>query len=337
MDVHFINELPENLPQEIVDKLLKDGEIEVVIRDLKKKFEKFIKIIFQSDDKKPKIDPKIKDPVVINEVFPKLKKMLQIFKNQDLMLMLNTAVTVAGIAAVMEGMREINERLDRIEEELCDIQKKLEEQKAKDFEIQIEQPCRKLVSSYKRISDKLLKNKPVSEDELLIVIDECYQNIITLYRIRNIYPFSDILNLIFKLLPVMYNCIMLYYQKYFDSEHPRHLSHDSWMSVFEMLIAPGFIDEIQEYMFINQGKTNMEVNEYLFAHRSIVYGYKLKINNLLEDLTACQGKEGYEDAKKWSRQYAAQQAKAIRSEVESRFDPVKAQEIMDQVLAVAME
>ena len=136
------------------------------------------------------------------------------------------------------------------------------------------------------------------------------------------------LNPIFTLLPILANCLMVYYQRFWDPTQEKHPLHDSCMSVFDMLSAPEFINQIQDYMFIQKRQTNRQVNEYLDCHRLIVYSYRRQIEQLLEDLKTCGSIETYEDVMKWSWQFAAQQAKSVQTELEQKYGYEKADAIM---------
>ena len=107
------------------------------------------------------------------------------------------------------------------------------------------------------------------------------------------------------------------------------------MEVFDMLSKPSFIDEIQDDLFITQRKTNKEVNEYLDCQRSIVYGYKLKIEELLENLKTCGSIDTYDEAMQWSRQFAAQQARSVQEALAKQIGAEKAKDIVEQAMMEA--
>ena len=111
--------------------------------------------------------------------------------------------------------------------------------------------------------------------------------------------------------------------------------HESCMSVFDLLSDPGFIDQIQDYMFLKMHQTNRQVNEYLDCHRLIVYSYKTQIEQLLEDLETCGSKEKYNDAMLWTRQYVAQQARVVQAELASKIGPEKAKEYVERAMQEA--
>jgi hypothetical protein len=130
---------------------------------------------------------------------------------------------------------------------------------------------------------------------------------------------------------------VLYYERHYDPEHERHVLHGDWMVIFEMLSSEEFMDQVQDYLFIEKRMPNRQVNEYLAYCRRIVCGFHKKIENLLEDLKDCGSKEDYQEAMQWSRQFAAQQAKAEQKELEEQYGPEKAKEILEQAMEAAEE
>ena len=78
--------------------------------------------------------------------------------------------------------------------------------------------------------------------------------------------------------------------------------------------------------------TNRETNEFINTQRAVVTCYKQKVEQLLADLETCEGTEGYEEAMRWSRQYAAQQAKAVQEELEDEYGAENAQPVMKKMM-----
>ena len=141
------------------------------------------------------------------------------------------------------------------------------------------------------LADKLKKGKAVSGEELVDLIRECQNYIVSLYNLSGKIPLDAALDLIFTLLPIFENCIMLYYQNHYDEEQGKHALHDEWMSVFVILNSEEFLNRIQDDLFLKQRKMNRQVNEYLAYHKTIVTTYKQKIDQLLVDLEECGGED----------------------------------------------
>ena len=164
------------------------------------------------------------------------------------------------------------------------------------------------------------------------LIRECKEYIISIYNLQDTLPMDSALSLVFMLLPIMANCMMVYYQQFYDPNQEKSSLYDSCIPVFDILTSPDFIDQIQDYMFIENKLTNRQVNEYLDCHRLIVYSYKSQIEQLLADLKTCGSKEDYEDAMLWTRQYVAQQARVVQAELESKIGVEKAKEYVEQAM-----
>ena len=89
------------------------------------------------------------------------------------------------------------------------------------------------------------------------------------------------------------------------------------------------MQQIQDYLFITKQQTNRQVNEYLDCQKLLLLGYKQEIEQLANDLAACGGNKDYNEAMKWTIQYAKQQAKGIKTELASQYGEEMAQKIIE--------
>ena len=310
------------LAGELAKNAKSDGFIEVVMRDGKKRFKKYLKLPINE------LVDKDNNPLDALDKLLNTKNLANLGKFNIALDALNMVATIASTIIICSELSSIRDQVD----ELKDSVDKLKDMQ---FEVDIARPCREMLDEYKIISNKLERNSSVSEGELVKLIRDLNSYLITLYNLRDKCDLHAVLDMIFSLLPVYSNCIMIYYEKFYDAEQERHPLHDSWMSVYDKLSSYSFIDQVQDYMFIDQHQTNAQVNEYLNCQRLIVSGFKNNINQLLEDLKACEGIDGYNEAIRWSRQYAQQQAKAIQADLENRYGFEKAKEMMEPIIREA--
>lgn len=315
-------------------------EIEFFKRTAEAKYGKFVKAVARlMDPAKDKeielLRPNVANPGLVKDLFPRLGQVFGALQNMQILNVLNLAMSAANLAATMKGFQEINERLDRIEEQLLEVKQGIDKVQKTNFELQIAKPCRSIVSQYKDLSVLYRDEKPISEKELVALIDDSKEFIISMYNLKEVYSLQVALKMIFMLFPVFANSILIYYHRFYDPNKHTHNRHSEWMEVFDMLSKPSFIDEIQDDLFVKQRKTNKEVNEYLDCQRSIVYGYKLKIKELLEDLKTCGSVETYDEAMKWSRQFAAQQARSIQEDLTKQIGAERAKELVEQAMMEA--
>lgn len=270
-------------------------KVEMVLRTIKKQYAPFedLKIKWIDEVKDKAIDQNTIRHLVrtadsnsakLNQIIPKLDQIFKPLQNLQILSILNTALSAANLVATIAGMVIICNKLNSIDHKLNEIQKEIADVKEINYEMQIAKPCRKLVDDYKLLTPALSKGKPVSEERLINLIRECKDYIISIYNLRNNLPLEAALSLIFSLLPILANCMMVYYQRFYDPNQEKHPLHDSCMSVFDLLSVPSFINQIQDYMFMEKNLPNQQVNEYLDCHRLIVYSYKTQIKQLLEDL-----------------------------------------------------
>ena len=318
----------------------------MVLRTIQQKYAPFedLKIKWVDDVKDKVIDQNAirklvrnveKNSAKLDQILPKLDQIFRPLQNLQILSILNTALSAANLVATVAGMVIICNKLNNIDHKLDEIQQEIADIKEINYEMQIAKPCRKLADDYKLLTAALSAGKPVSETALINLIRECKDYIISIYNLRNHLPMDAVLSLIFMLLPILANCMMVYYQQFYDPKQEKHPLHDSCMSVFDLLLAPGFTDQIQDYMFIEKNQTNRQVNEFLDCCRLLVYSYRKQIEQLLEDLKSCGSKEGYNDAKQWIRQYVAQQARVVQADLESKVGAEKARELVSQAMQEA--
>ena len=245
------------------------------------------------------------------------------------MQVVNVVTSIAGTVIMCQKLNKVDQKLDDIRKEISDI-------KDINFETQIALPCRELLGDYKMLGDNLRKGKPVEEAEFVKLIRGLQNYMVSIYNLGTKLPMDASLDVLLTLLPVYTNSISLYYQHCYDPAQKKHVLHDDWMSVFDLLSSDVFMQEIQDHMFIEKQMNNADTNEYLKTHRAVVQCYKEKIEQLLADIETCGGVEGYDEAMRWSRQYAAQQAKAIQDELKEEYGAEKAQAVMNQAMQEAL-
>ena len=318
-------------------------KVEMVLRTIKSQYAPFedLKIkwvdevkeeTFDQDAIRKLIRNPLRDMEKLDKILPKLDQIFKPFQNPEILAILNTALSAANLVATVTGTIIICNKLNSIDHRLDEIQKQISDTKEINYEMQIAKPCRKLVDDYKLLMPALSKGIPISEDKLNNLIRGCKDYIISIYNLRNNLSLDAALTLIFLLLPILTNCIMVYYQHFYDPTQDKHPLHDSCMSVFDLLSEPAFINQIQDYLFIDMHEKSRQVNTYLDCHRLIVYSYKKKIEQLLEDMKTCGTKEEYQEAILWTKQYVAQQVRVIQAELESKVGAEKAKTLVEQVM-----
>ena len=301
----------KNIPEELAKRILEAGKGELAFRKGNQRFEMMKKYAVQLvKNNKSQFNP---------EVFSKL----------------NVALAAVNVAATVISTIIICNKLNRMGDQLNEIRKGLEDIKDLQLRTTVLQADTKLTEEYKLNSRRIEKGEKIPKDEMLDFIRECNRNIGTLYTSRNEANLDTILGEIFILLPMMYSYIMLYYQTYYTPEEGANVLHEDWVRTLDNLASDEFMNEIQDYMFLEKGLSNRDVNEYLFTQRRIVAEYRNRITQLLSDLNDFGSTEGYQDAMQWSRQYAAQQAKALQTELEAEYGEEKAKEVMAQVMEMA--
>ena len=334
----------ENVPEELAKRILNKSYAEVAFRKGNEQFDMFKKIAVRLAGEKDQLANankvrqimRAKNPLQIQQLLPNIEQIFAPMKSLKIFSALNTALSAANLVATVAGIIIICEKIDKIDRKLDELKDGIVDLKDINFELQISNPCRALVNDYKIIGDKINKGKPVSEDDLVELINGCHGYIISLYNLRDKFSLDAVLSLIFTLLPIFANSIMIYYQLYYDEKQEKHTLHDGWMNVFELLSAENFMNQIQDHMFVDLHQTNQHVNEYLDCYRLILQSYQQKINQLLEDLKTCEGVEGYNEAMLWSKQYAAQQARVVQAEMASRYGEAQAQQYCKAAMEAAL-
>lgn len=349
----------QNVPEEMAKYLLDNEHAEIVIRELNKRFRNFEKIAVKvAETDKNNIDQPIRDafnkfvsirnlsntspvhmhtllqnktniPQVIEQYFPQINEIFMPLKNLQIMSILNTALSASTLIATVAGMVIICNKLDGIDRKLGELADSVREHKELNIETDIASPCRELVKDYKIISTDLNRKKPVEKKEVENLIRGCQKYLEILYRQRKTLPMDQLLGLMFSLIPVFANSIMIYDLLFYDQEQGKYALHDECIWIFDNLLSDDFMQQIQDYLFITKKQTNRQVNEYLDCQKLLLLGYKQEIEQLVNDLATCGGNQKYNEAMKWTIQYAKQQAKGIQTELAYQYGEELAQRIIE--------
>ena len=317
------------------------GQIEMAMRKAKKAFDKYenVKVKWVDEVKDKSIDQNTirlvvrnmnKNNAKLDQIIPKLDQIFVPLQNLQILSVLNTALAAANLVATVAGMVVICNKLNSMDHKLDAIQKEIAAVQNFNNEMQINNPCSKMIDDYKMLEAALKRGKPVPEAKIEELINNCKVYINSIYNLQDSLSMDSALSMMFTLLPIMANCIMIYYRQFYDPDQGAHPLHDGWMKVFDNLSAPEFMDRIQDYLFIEKNMTNRQVNEYLDCQRLLIYSYRTRIEELLADLKACGNKEAYDDVMIWCKQYVAQQAKTVQAELESKIGAERAKVYIDQ-------
>lgn len=243
----------------------------------------------------------------------------------------NIATTIISTVVICKKLNEINEKLDVISIQLENVDKKISSLKRIQFETSIAKPCRDLVRDYKVIIDEFENDIPVSKNKMISMINNCCSQIETIINLRSEYDMNDMLLLLYDLVPVYTDLIIRFYQQYYDPKKPQYALHDDWMKVFSLLSCEGFRNDIRDYYCISRRKNNKELNEIMDCQYLVTIGAQQKIEQVLSDLSKCDSPSDYRDICRLSEQYALQQAKAMKAEMESKFGSEETEEMIEPV------
>ena len=235
----------------------------------------------------------------------------------------NIATTVVSTVIICEKLSNMDKKLDRIEKRVNNIEEAF-------FESQIKSPCRAIIKEYKVAVDELGKGKKYSEKEILATINQCHDILISVYNLRDNFAMPDFLELIYDMLPVFTELVVLYYQYYYNEQDGKYVLHDDWMKIYDLVDSKAFYEMIEDYLIIEDGASNSQVNEIIDCHRLIAIQLRRKIEQTLDDLRKCESAEEYREILSYIEDSVTAQKIMVENELREKLGDEEAQQIIEK-------
>lgn len=263
-----------NTLEELFKYINKDGFIEIVLRDKKKKFKTFQKVIInnlQKNEEKELAEKALKTINNFTKMSEKNIKMLNnISKISNMGLILNglnLCATCAGFAIIYDKLNKMSDEISQQFAHLENLVKKTSDIKTKlDFNI--------TVSIHSNMLDCERKGQPFSEDKLYKLVNREYlllEYLIDSFR-QDIS--ADNGNLIFLIMTVlsMFTAALQKYDElyYFNNsdvlkDDPWHVDHKKWLGIYDTLSSQWFIEKLQDYASFETSLSTFGVDAYYIS------------------------------------------------------------------------
>ena len=305
------------------------GIIEIVLRDKKKKFETFQKVIINN---LPKTEEKELVEKALNTInnFTKisdknLKMLNRISKINEIGFMLNGL----NLCATCVGFAIINDKLNKMSDEISRQFAHLENLVKKTNDIKTRGDFNKTVSDHSNMLDHERRGQPYPEEKLYKLVNKEY--ILLDYLIESFRQdiSADNGNLIFLIMTVLSMLTAslqkydeLYYFNNIDvlKDNPWHLSHNNWMSAYDTLSSNWFIEKLQDYAYFETSLDTFGVDAYYITLLDQVSDLKEEVEDNQKLIEAMGNIDIYRKYRELTNQEIADSIEAAFKEAGSGMD-----------------
>ncbi len=253
----------------------KDGVIEIVMRGAKKRFKSFQKVALadlQQGEGKELMEKAIH---ALNQGNRNSVKNLEVLQNvakaQNLGLVLNGL----NLCATCAGFAIMYAKLDKMSAEINQQINKLQTVVKQGHDVQTGFEFNKVLADYQDMLDSRRRQQPYSEAKMRELVDREYNVLILLISVLQNDLASNkkmMLDSIFSMLAMLTVSLRYFDEQYFFNNHEVlgdsevwHSSHGKWMSVYDILSKPWFVELLQDYGLFEAGFTTVETDVYYTA------------------------------------------------------------------------
>ena len=253
--------------------LLNDKKVlEIVVREKNKRIKAFQKVALndlpQTEAKElaEKAVQALNKNNLLNQ--KNLKMIQQVAKMQQLGLVLNGL----NLAATCAGFAIMNEKLERMSAEINQQINQVKETVKQGHDVQTGYEFNKVLSDYTEMLDSKRRQQPYPEKDLRKLVDSEYNVLLLLISVFRKDIASDKQTLIvsmFSLLSMLTVSLKYFDEQYYLNNHevlgdqdPWHSSQGKWMSIYDTMTEPWFVEKLQDYGFFESKLTTIGVDIY---------------------------------------------------------------------------
>lgn len=313
-----INSL-EQLKQFIDDK----GMIEIVIRDKKKRYADFTKLLINNtkDEQGKETLNKVLNKLDKNNVLSK-KNNNALLKNLTKLQNFNLLLNATSLCATCAGFAIMNKKLNNISGQINELVGMIKQTN----EVHTVYEFKKVISEHENMLDARKTQKYYTEEQMRKLVDDEYNLLNMLIDIFNKDLTEDRENLIVSIysLASMLGVSIRYFDElyYYNNKEAIgdgekwHTSHENWMDTFERLEQEEFITRIQDYGMFELGLTTFETDIYyhsLFDQVKEVEENVRDNQELIVELGSMEMVKAYDE---FIRQEVSDEIKSALSETE---------------------
>ncbi len=233
------------------------GVLEVVIRGQKKKFKLFQKILIC--DKPEQQEQGLAEKVIqaINKNTHLNERSLEILGNVAKLEKIGFILNGLNLCSTCVGFvimcRKLDKMSDQINRQLHQIQKTIKQ----DRDVQNDYEFNKVLADHTDMLDSQRRLQPYSEEAMRKLVDSEYNvlNLLTTSLQKDLSDDQEVMIFtIFSLLAMFTVSLRTFDEVYYFNNHEKlgdqdvwHLSHDKWMSIYDNLSSPWFVEKLQDY------------------------------------------------------------------------------------------
>lgn len=305
------------------------GIIEIVLRDKKKKYKTFQKVVINN---LPKTEEKELVEKALNTInnFTKmsdknLKMLNRISKINEIGFMLNGL----NLCATCVGFAIINDKLNKMSAEITQQFAHLENLVKKTNDIRTKKDFNDTISNHYNMLDHERRKQPLSEKEFYELVKNEYNMLDSLIESFRQDISADNGNLIFLIMTVlsMFTASLqkydeLYYFNHSDvlKDNPWHLDHKKWIDIYDTLSSNWFIEKLQDYAFFETSLDTFGVDAYYINMLDQVGDLKEEIEDNQKLIEAMGNIDIYRKYRELTNQEIADSIEAAFKEAGSGMD-----------------
>lgn len=253
----------------------KDGVVEIVMRGAKKRFSSFQKVALAD---LPQADTKeLMEKAIhaINQGQQGSAKNMAALQNVAKMQNLGLVLNGLNLCATCAGFAIMYAKLDKMSKEISSQISALQDTVKRGHDLQSGFEYKKVLGDYQNMLDSRRIQRPYSEDKMRELVDQEYAVICLLIEILQYDLASNkqiIIEAIFSMLAMLTVSLRYFDEQYYFNNHEVlrdtnvwHSSHSKWMSVYDILESPWFVEYLQDYGLFEAGFNTVEADAYYTA------------------------------------------------------------------------
>ena len=319
MSTVIVNNIPEELKKLANEK----GILEIVIRNQKKRFERFQKVLVC--DKTEQKEQGLAERVirVLNKNTKLNEKGLEILGNVAKLEKIGFILNGLNLCSTFAGFVIMNKKLDRMSDQINRQLQQIQKAIKQGHDVQNDYEFNKVLADHMDMLDSQRRLQPYSEEKMRQLVDREY-NVLNLLISSLQKDLSDdqgeMIFTIFSLLAMFTVSLRTFDELYYFNNHEMlgdkdvwHLSHDKWMGIYDKLSMPWFTEKLQDYAVFKTRLRPTDVDVYYKSLVNQVKDLREEIEDNQELLVAMKDADLF---RKYRTMTTEEVEKAIRSAFE---------------------
>lgn len=272
-----------------------DGILEIVTRHKNKKFKEFYKIAIDKA-KQPETQKKLQETIEYlsekNELLTKtsnaIGKCSDIFAAANNLNRLTLVFNGMNLCASCVGFAIMYEKLDELNVQITAQINRIIEHQKEIGAIQTNYKYKQVLSEHSNMLDCRKKQNNYSEDKMRELVSAEYDllDMLTEVYLKDVTNDQDLLFTILSLAAMLAVSVKYFDEVYYFKNKAAigngdvwHLDHEKWVSAFDKLEAPEFVEKIQDYGLLDLGLNTTETDSLYLNFCGQIKGLKQEIRD----------------------------------------------------------